>query len=109
MYGVEAATGLGGIAAQVPGGDRYLPATLAMARGGRILAGQGPGSLPYGLDAGGRVGQAVSITGTSVDTPPAQQAGGWRQILDWHSSPAPWILLLLLVHHAWSSAAIRRR
>jgi hypothetical protein len=110
MYGVEAATGLGGLAAQQPGGDVFLPAALRIRPQGSALIGGPPqsGTLLPSTTIGDMVAlPTVSAGGGQVEQPTDRQLGGWQAILDWHSSPAPWILGMLLILYAWLHAAHR--
>jgi hypothetical protein len=113
MYGTEASTGLGGLAAQAPGGDQFMPAALAITSRSSGIVGSPGSMLRPGISTPSNPGliaaPQVSPGGSSVETPPAQLAGGWRQILDFHNSPAPWILVLILLHYAWTHVGARRR
>jgi hypothetical protein len=112
MYGLESGvSGLGGLAAQQPGGDRFLPAALAIRPRATPLIG-GPSSsgvmLPYSGIGDQVATPVVSAGGTAVEVPPDRLAdSGWRHLLDWHNSPAPWILLGLLLLYGWLHVSVR--
>jgi hypothetical protein len=105
MYGVEAATGAGGLAATAPAGYLGLGRALAIRPMGSALIG-GPPQTGVMLPSSGIGDQTalpiVSMSGGSVETPAGRQLAGWQQILDWHSSPAPWVLLAILGLYFWS-------
>lgn len=114
MYGYEAVTGLGGLAAQAPPNPR-LASTLQIRSPGAMIIGDpttgaGEGQvLPFSLSngpAGGPV--AVSWTGGAVTQDPSNALSSWRQILDWHNSPAPWVLLLILAVYGYVHVSYRR-
>lgn len=113
MYGIEESTGLGGLAAQAPGGNVFLPSALrirAMTSGrvGSMIAGDAGGGLPQSFTPGG--GPQISSSGTAVEMPVGQQTGNtWRDVLNFHNSPAPWILLAILLIYAWTHVSYRAR
>jgi hypothetical protein len=112
MYGVEADTGLGGLIAQAPGGNRFLPAALRIRPQGSALIGGPPqsGTLMPASTLGDQTAlPVISAGGGAVESDPARQVGGWRQILDFHNSPAPWILGMILLLYAWLHAGQRGR
>jgi hypothetical protein len=105
MYGVEANTGAGGLAAQLPYPDRFLPGALSMPTGGRnIIGGVGYGGpLPYDMPLNSSVSLPVA------QAPVGAQKQGWQSVLDWHNSPAAWVLLLILVLYGWLHLSVRAR
>lgn len=110
MYGYEAATGLGGLAAQAPPNPRMAGALLIRSPGSMLAgdASSGGGSpLPYDL-SGNPLGGLVSATGTGVTQPQSTQLGNWREILDPHNSPAVWVLILLLIAYGYVHVSYRR-
>lgn len=116
MYGIEEGTGLGGLAAQAPGGNIYAGRALGIrsvmggVRGGPIIG--GPSVLPQSFgQAGGAGGHGIQVSGsgTAVERPAGQQIGSWREILDFHNSPAPWVLIAILIIYAWTHASYRAR
>jgi hypothetical protein len=114
VYGVEPATGLGGLMAQAPpnpygarsagirspGADRIGAPTIGSVSG-----------LPYNLSPMTPSGYPpqVSSSGMQIERPANQQVGGWREILDFHNSPAPWILIAILFIYAWTHLSYRAR
>jgi hypothetical protein len=109
MYGFEAATGLGGLAAQAQP-NAFLGRTLQIQDPGAMIAGapSQPGIMPGigGMPSGGPV--QVSSAGTQVQRPTSQQVGGWKQILDFHNSVAPWILIGILIVYGYVHISYRR-
>lgn len=108
MYGIEANTGTGGLMAQLPFPDRYLPSAAGIAPGGGNLIGG------YGYSAGGGNLPYDAPLNSRVSLPPQQapafaQKQGWQSVLDWHNSPAAWILLLILVLYGWLHISVRGR
>lgn len=110
MYGYEAATGLGGLAARAPA-NPYFAQALTIRDPGSMVVGEPAtrGGAP-GMAVGSMGGQGgiVSAGGGAVIQNPANQLGSWREILDWHNSPAPWILLLLLLVYGYVHVSYRR-
>lgn len=108
MYGYEeSSTGLGGMAAQAPS-NPYLASSMAIHNVANGQAGGPPASgltLPFSGSMNNMVaaptGSQVSSDGQSVTKPPEHMVNHWSQILDWHSNPAPWILLAILVLYGW--------
>jgi hypothetical protein len=98
MYGIEAqATGSGGLMAQTPYPDMFLPGAMAVGVSPRSLVGTG---------LGGNAGPYDMPINTTVAVPVAQapmgaQQQGWRSVLDWHNSPAIWILAMILLLYGW--------
>jgi hypothetical protein len=111
MYGFEAASrGLGGLAATAPAGYAGLPRTLMIRPRGSALIG-GPPQTGVLLPATG-IGDSppalpVNST-TSVDVPAGRMLPDWRQAFDFHNSPAPWILVAILVLYGWLHVGHRR-
>jgi hypothetical protein len=105
MYGVEAASSAAGLAATAPAGYLGLQRALAIRPMGSALIG-GPPQSGIMLPAAGIGDQTalpiVSMGGGAVESPAGRQLGGWRAVLDWHSSPAPWVLLAILGLYFWS-------
>ena len=111
MYGIEATTGLGGLAATAPAGYAALSRTLAIRPMASALAG-GPPQSGTVLPADGPVNTQtalpiVSAGGSSVEHDPGLIVDDWRQILDWHNSPAPWILAGILLLYTWQHVSVR--
>jgi hypothetical protein len=109
MYGVEASSsGGGGLAAQAPVYP-YLGADMAIAPNTTPLVG---GRSQSGAVVFGSVGNQVagkpmvSPGGGAVEQPTGTMMSSWRQVLDWHNSPAPWILLLILVLYGWLHVSV---
>ena len=104
MYGVEAQSGgVGGLLAQTPYPDQYLGAALRIRPNAAALVG-GPAYgtvLPYGLGGG------EGVATRQVDKAPSAMGPSWRDILDWHSNPAPWVLLGILLLYAWLHVSIK--
>jgi hypothetical protein len=107
MYGIEAVTSAkGGLAAQAPAGDVFLRDVLGM-RGMAttpLIGGPGPTSVLPFTGLGDMA--AVNASGTAVDQGPSA-TGHWRTVLDFHSSPAPWILLGILLLYGWLHLSVR--
>jgi hypothetical protein len=117
MYGYEAAGGLGGVAARaIP--NPYMGRTLSIRDPGAMIVGDNP-SIGGGIDAttapgfllspsgpGGVV--QVSADGGSVEQPAGRQLDSWRQVLDFHNSPAPWILFALLFVYGYVHVSYKR-
>lgn len=110
MYGVEEQTGLGGLAARAPAYPRAGSGLMIRSPGAMIIGdttapdGQ---VLPYQLGRGA-LGGPVSLSGSAVTHDPSTQLGSWREILDWHNSPAPWVLLLMLAVYGYVHVSYRR-
>lgn len=113
MYGYEAATGLGGLAAQAQP-NAYMARVMQLRDPGAMLAGDpttegGHQVLPFQVSNGPGGGPVnVSWGGGAVTQPPSRQLGNWREILDWHNSPAPWVLLLVLFIYGYVHLSYRR-
>lgn len=103
MYGFEAATGLGGLAAQAPANPYFARALSIRDPGSMVIGSQEFRGGAPGMTTGsmGGFGGMVSAGGGAVTTNPAHQLGSWREIFDWHNSPAPWVLLLLLIGYGY--------
>lgn len=116
MYGVEPqVTGLGGLAAQAPQ-DLYFGQALGIPNQDPQIAAppgvntqlpfnsaintQQPGSLMAGP-------QGINLSGTAATVPVHMQSNHWSQVLDFHNSVAPWILLAILVLYGWLHASAR--
>lgn len=112
MYGVEAMTGLGGLAAQSPGGNIYAQAAMRIRPRGSALIGGPPQNgtlLASSASINDQVAMpVVSGNGQSIEVAPNRMLADWRQLLDFHNSPAPWILLAILILYGWLSAGHRR-
>jgi hypothetical protein len=111
MYGVEAATGLGGLAAQAPAGNVFLASALRIRPRGSALIGGPPQTgvlLPFSSIGDQTALPVVSGTGQAVEVPAGRMLSDWRQILDFHNSPAPWILIGVLILYGWLHAGYRR-
>jgi len=111
MYGVEAAsTGLGGLASQAPAADQYLARSLLIRPSGGIVIGQqspgGTGNDFIGSIGNQAAGAMVSAGGGAVQQPTHTMMSSWRQVLDWHNSPAPWILGLILLLYGWLHVSV---
>lgn len=116
MYGYEAATGLGGLAAQAPT-NPYLSRSLSIREPGAMIIG-GNQSIGGGVDSitapgfllgAGQGGvPQVSWDGGSVEQPMSRQTNSWRQILDFHNSPAPWVLLLILAIYGYVHVSYKK-
>lgn len=110
MYGYEEVQGLGGLAAQAS--NPSLAGLVIRSPGSMVIGDQAfrGGAPAMSVGAMGGMGGpiAISLDGSAVTTNPANQVSSWRQILDWHNSPAPWILLLLLLVYGWSHVAYKR-
>jgi hypothetical protein len=120
MYGVEAQSrGGGGLAAQTPFQDIYFPQALAIAgQGQAVIGGAGPGGggsqgvLPYTnigdqVAGGPMAGAGMNGSGTAATMPVSQIQNHWSSVLDFHNSPAPWILLGILVLYGWLHLSVR--
>ena len=107
MYGYEAQMGgLGGLAAQVPGGDRYFGSAMMIPPNASALI-SGPAfgtTLPYNEAPG--FGVATPAV-RQVDKGPGVGHSPVRDLLDWHSSPAIWVLGLVLLLYAWLHVSVR--
>jgi hypothetical protein len=115
MYGVEAATGLGGLAAQAPGGNQFLPQALRISSvrsgmiGGPVVGGSSVLPQSFNAPAGSGFGPQISSDGTSVEQSPGLSLGSWRDVLDWHNSAAPWVLVGILIIYGWTHVSFRAR
>jgi hypothetical protein len=112
MYGYEALTGLGGLAAQAQP-NAYSPGALTIRDPGSMIVGDnspvlGGGTAPQMLLGAPGGGPMVSWGGGSVTQDPSHQMNSWRQILDWHNSPAPWIFVLILIVYGYVHVSYRR-
>ena len=90
--------------AQAPAADAYLARSMLINPSGGIVSGQqGPPSGQIYGSIGNQVASApmVSAGGGSVQQPSSTMMSSWRQVLDWHNSPAPWILALILILYGW--------
>jgi hypothetical protein len=110
MYGVEAqSSGGGGLAARTPYQVSTMGTNLGISSGGIDQ----PGSplngqlLPNSLAGGAQVAPPmVGAGGRAVDRPANPVGSHWREIMDWHSSPALWVLVLILMLYAWLHVSI---
>jgi hypothetical protein len=112
VYGVESASrGLGGLAAQAPAGDQFLgPAMAIRPRATPLVGGRSQTGLhlPYtGAINTQTALPVVSGQGSAVEVPPGRMMTSWRSVLDFHNSPAPWILLGMLLLYGWLHASVR--
>jgi len=119
MYGYEAQSGgtYGGLAAQTPFTDIYFPQVLGQSTSGTtpLIGGAGPSGeniLPYTsladqVSTGPTAGGGMNSSGTAATTSPALQQPHWSTILDFHNSPAPWILLGILLLYGWIHVSVR--
>lgn len=105
MYGVEAASGAGGLAATAPAGYLGLGRAMGIRPHGSALIG-GPPQTGVMLPSSGIGDQTalpiVSLGGGAVEQPAGRQLGGVMALLDWHNSPAPYVLLAILGLYLWS-------
>lgn len=108
MYGVEAqSNGGGGLAAQTPYADLYFPGALGISSSSSgQIGGAGPLSggnvLPYtGVGDQLGTGYGMNASGTAATTPMSQIQNHWSTVFDFHNSPAPWILIGILVLYGW--------
>jgi len=112
MYGVEEITGRGGLAGRPSGGPGFLGANLRGMNSSAALIG-GPSQSGIAMPVrtiGSQVAlPQVSGGGGQVEHPAANLLADWRQILDFHNSPAPWILIMLLAIYGWTHVAARGR
>lgn len=118
MYGFEAqSVGDGGLAAKTPYQDLYFPQAASINSGSSgQIAGAGPASggnrLPYTgigdqLASGSMTGLGMNGSGTAATTPVSQMQNHWSSVLDFHNSPAPWILIGILVLYGWLHLSVR--
>ena len=49
----------------------------------------------------------MSDTCSSVASPISHQVSHWSSVLDFHGSPAPWVLLGILVLYGWLHVSVR--
>lgn len=105
MYGVEEQSGLGGLGARTTAGSSFFGAnSRAMNRSAPLVGGpdQSGVAIPSrGLGTMVALPQ-VSSSGMQVEAPAAQLLQNWRAVLDFHNSPAPWILIGLLAIYGWT-------
>lgn len=117
MYGYEAqSAGDGGLAAKTPYADLYFPQAAGINSGtsGQI-GGAGPTSnspLPYTalgdqIGTGPMAGLGMNGSGTAATTPVSQMQNHWSSVLDFHNSPAPWILAGILLLYGWIHVSVR--
>lgn len=121
MYGYESGSsgGLGGLIARAQP-NQYTAADLTIMDPGAMIIGDntaipGVGSVssPGFLLGPGMGGvPSVSLGGGAVTQPMSTQVSSWRQILDFHNSPAPWVLLMILlvygyVHVSYAKGRVR--
>jgi hypothetical protein len=120
MYGYEAQDGgsYGGLLAQTPFKDLYFPQAAQINAGtSGIISGAGPQAggqtalaftnIGDQLGAGGMAGIGMNGSGTAATTSPQLQHSHWSSILDFHNSPAPWILLGILLLYGWIHVSVR--
>jgi hypothetical protein len=114
VYGIEGDTGLGGLAAQVPGGDRYLPAALGIRPTAGPLIGQAweTGMVLPNVPAAAMIGSVampvVSAGGQAVEHPPGRLIPGeLGSLVDFHNSPLPWLILAALLLYGWLHVSLR--
>lgn len=113
MYGVESATSgqLGGLAAQVPGGDLYFAQAAGISNVQSSVAGS-PGTtgvvLPW--SAAGEVQSPAALADMAPPAAPvSQQQSHWSNVLDFHGNVAPWILLAILFLYGWLHLSVNAR
>lgn len=113
MYGIEEASGgKGGLAAQAPAGNIYLGRTLGIVPTASALVSGAPqnGSvLPNNAPINDQVALPVVNADGSIQPTqhPSTLVNNWRQVLDFHNSPTPWILIGILVLYGWVHASVR--
>lgn len=118
MYGFEAQDGgsFGGLAAQTPFSDIYFPQALGISAPTPQIGGAGAPSggsiLPYTnigdqLASGPMAGMGMNGSGTAATTPVSLQNSHWSSVLDFHNSPAPWILIGILLLYGWIHVSVR--
>jgi hypothetical protein len=110
MYGYSVG---GGVAARPSGGNPYLAQDLAIREPGAAIIGDmpftgqsGPQMLLSPSGPGGPV--QVSWGGGAVEQPVSNQMSSWRQILDFHNSTAPWILIAVLLVYGYVHISYKR-
>jgi hypothetical protein len=118
MYGFEAqSSGSGGLAATTPYQDLYFPQSAAInsgtsgqigsagpLSGGNVLSYTGIGDQ---LPTGPMTGLGMNSSGTAATVPVSQLQNHWSSVLDFHNSPAPWILIGILVLYGWLHLTVR--
>lgn len=117
MYGVEAqSSGGGGLAARTPYQDPYFGQAIGIQNPTIPLIGAPPTNESLLPDQSlGRmaatpyIGPATNGSGTAATVPPAQMQPTWRSVLDFHNSPAPWILIGLLLLFGWLHISVSAR
>lgn len=112
MYGVEEQTGLGGLGARPAGvGAHFAANARAMNRTAPLVG--GPDQSGVAIPSRG-IGTMVALpqiagSGMQVEAHPDRLLQSWRAVLDFHNSPAPWILAGLLLIYAWTHVSYRGR
>jgi hypothetical protein len=120
MYGVEAQTGGGGggLAAQLPSQDLYFPQALGVSDPGIAqpggmtssgVTGVAYTSLGRQIASGLMHPEEANGDGTAATVPTKHMQKGWSTVLDFHNSPAPWILGLLLLLFGWLHVSVRAK
>jgi hypothetical protein len=109
MYGVEAqSAGSGGLMARTPYNVPTMGGDVGIRNGGIDQPGS-PGNgtlLPYALGGGAAVATPVVGAGGRAVDRPASPMSSWREVMDWHSSPALWVLVMVLALYAWLHVSI---
>jgi len=112
MYGIEEITGRGGLGARPSGGAAFLAANArGMNRTAALIGGPSQTGIAMPVRT---IGSQVALPqvasgGGQVEHPAENLLADWRQVLDFHNSPAPWILAMLLAIYAWTHISYRGR
>lgn len=86
------AFGLAALASTPPAGDIYFPSELATPAG--AMTGFAAGSpVVNSANTAGIMGPAVQTVHQATGGP----AGSWREVLNFHGSAAPWVLIGILL------------
>jgi len=118
MYGFEEVDGgaYGGVAAQTPFPDVYFPEVLRMSGDSStpLIGGAGPTGaniLPYtslgDQVPGSAMPPSMNASGTAATVPVSGLQNHWSSVLDFHNSPAPWILIGILLLYGWIHVSVR--
>lgn len=110
MYGYTEALGGGGLAAVAPLSSPAASGLIIRSPGSMVIGQQATRGGAPGMAVGamGDFGGPVAPGGGAVTTNPANQLSSWRQILDFHNSPAPWVLLMLLFVYGYVHISYRK-
>jgi hypothetical protein len=97
-----------GVAAVPPAGDLYFGEALALSTPGEGQPGgyqSNPGTglhfHPIAQETSPLMFGEASPGGEAAVPPHELRVAGWKEVLDWRHSPAPWVLGLLLVMYGW--------